>query len=187
MDSRSSGVPSSRLRQRWPYLLVMAIIVVADQITKALVDRFLTLHESVAVVDGLVDLTYVRNRGAAFGLLSDARLPYQSVLLGIVGIAALVAIVVYAVRLPARSWLPQTALALVMGGAVGNLVDRVRHGFVIDFVDVYWGAHHWPAFNVADSAISVGVALLILDMITSPAPRSSRGSGMAEATSAGSE
>ena len=67
-------------------LLVMAIIVVADQITKALVDRFLTLHESVAVVDGLVDLTYVRNRGAAFGLLSDARLPYQSVLLGIVGI-----------------------------------------------------------------------------------------------------
>jgi signal peptidase II len=165
----------------------MAAIVIADQITKALVDHYLTLHKSVAVIDGLIDLTYVRNRGAAFGLLSDARLPHQSILLGIVGIAALVAIVVYAVRLPARSWLPQTALALVMGGAVGNLIDRAWHGYVIDFVDVYWGAHHWPAFNVADSAISVGVALLILDMIASPAPRSSGESSMAEVASGGSE
>ena len=135
---------------------------------KALVDRYMDLHESHAIVEGLARLTYVQNRGAAFGILSDADLPYQSLLFSVVSILALGAIAVYAWKLPVTSRLPRAALALIMGGAVGNLLDRMRLGYVIDYVDVYWGRHHWPAFNVADSAISVGVALLVLDILKNP-------------------
>jgi signal peptidase II len=153
---------------RGPYVWIMAAVVVLDQATKLLVDRVLALHESHQVVDGFLRLTYVRNRGAAFGILSDAELPYQSALFSLLSLAALTAIALYAWRLPAESRLPKTALALIMGGAVGNLVDRMRLGYVIDFVDAYVGPHHWPAFNVADSAISIGVALLIVDMFWHP-------------------
>ena len=155
-------------RGRGLYLWIAAAVVTLDQITKVLVDRFMSLHESWTVVEGLARLTYVRNRGAAFGVLSDADLPYQSVLFSAVSLAALLAIAAYAWRLPTHTMLPQTALALVMGGALGNLLDRARLGYVIDFVDVYWGRYHWPAFNVADASISVGVCLLIVDILRSP-------------------
>jgi signal peptidase II len=153
---------------RSPYLWIVGAIVAFDQVTKALVDDFMTLHESRTIVEGLVRLTYVQNRGAAFGILSEAGLPYQSVMFSVVSLLALLAIALYAWRMPVQSRLPQTALALVMGGAIGNLLDRARLGYVIDYVDVYWGAHHWPAFNVADSAISVGVVLLVLDILRNP-------------------
>ena len=153
---------------RSPYLWIVGAIVAFDQVTKALVDDFMTLHESRTIVEGLVRLTYVQNRGAAFGILSEAGLPYQSVMFSVVSLLALLAIALYAWRMPVQSRLPQTALALVMGGAIGNLLDRARLGYVIDYVDVYWGAHHWPAFNVADSAITVGVVLLVLDILRNP-------------------
>jgi len=154
--------------RRRPYFLLLGAVVAFDQITKWLVDRLMDLHESRVLVEGLVSLTYVRNRGAAFGVFSDAELPHQSILFSLVSIAALCGIAAYAWRLPAASRLPQNALALIMGGALGNLLDRARLGHVVDFVDVFWGSHHWPAFNVADSAITVGVGLLILDMVLSP-------------------
>ena len=150
------------------YVAISALVVVVDQLTKMLVDRFMNLHESRLLVDGILRLTYVQNRGAAFGILSEADLPYQSLLFAVVSLAALGAIAAYAWRLPARSRLPQTALALIMGGALGNLLDRARLGYVIDFVDAYWRMHHWPAFNVADSAISVGVVLLVIDILRQP-------------------
>ena len=150
------------------YLWVAAAVVALDQVAKALVDRYMDLHESHTLVEGLARLTYVQNRGAAFGILSDADLPYQSLLFSLISILALGAIAVYAWKLPITSRLPQMALALIMGGAVGNLIDRMRLGYVIDYVDVYWGRHHWPAFNVADSAISIGVALLVLDILKNP-------------------
>ena len=155
---------------RRPYLMLLLAVVAVDQATKRLVDRVLDLHESRVVVEGLMSLTYVQNRGAAFGVLSDAQLPYQSILFSMISIAALGGIAAYAWRLPAASRLPQTALALIMGGAIGNLLDRARLGHVVDFVDVFWGPHHWPAFNVADSAISVGVALLALKLLVTPPP-----------------
>jgi signal peptidase II len=158
----------SALRPRGIYALLAATIVVADQITKRLVDRMMELHESRPIVDGLLSLTYVRNRGAAFGVLSDADLPYQSALFVVVSLVALVAIGYYALRLPPEHRLAHSALALVLGGATGNLLDRTRLGYVVDFVDVFWKSHHWPAFNVADSAISVGITLLLLDMLLSP-------------------
>jgi signal peptidase II len=153
---------------RTVYLAISALVVVLDQLTKMVVDHFMSLHESWPVVDGVLRLTYVQNRGAAFGILSDADLPYQSLLFAVVSLAALGAIAAYAWRLPARNRLPQTALALIMGGALGNLIDRARLGYVIDFVDAYWNAHHWPAFNVADSAISIGVVLLVIDILRQP-------------------
>jgi signal peptidase II len=110
----------------------------------------------------------VRNRGAAFGLLSDWELPYQSALLSALSVLALFAIALYFLRLPVAARLPRLALALVLGGAVGNLIDRVRLGYVVDFVHAYWRQHQWPDFNVADSAITVGVTLLVLDILRSP-------------------
>lgn len=168
---------------RWPYLALFAGVVLADQLTKLLVERLMQLHESRPLIDGVLSLTYVRNRGAAFGILSDADLPGQPVLLALVGLLALAAILTYATRLPPDSRLPRLALALVVGGAVGNLIDRARLGFVIDFVDVHWRHHHWPAFNVADSAISVGVALLVLDMLRGP--RRADADAMARAATSG--
>jgi signal peptidase II len=153
---------------RSAYLWIAGVIVALDQVTKALVDDFMTLHESRTIVEGLVRLTYVQNRGAAFGILSEAGLPYQSLMFSVVSLLALLAIALYAWRMPVQSRLPQTALAMVMGGAVGNLLDRARLGYVIDYVDMYWGPHHWPAFNVADSAITVGVALLVIDILRNP-------------------
>jgi len=156
------------MRRHLPYLALMAAIVVLDQGTKALVVRSLALHEYVPLVDGLLSLSHVRNRGAAFGLLSDWDVPYQSALLAALGVFALLAITLYFLRLPAAARLPRLALALVLGGAIGNLIDRVRLGFVVDFVHLYWRQHQWPDFNVADSAITVGVTLLVLDILRSP-------------------
>jgi signal peptidase II len=150
------------------YLWISAAVVALDQATKWVVDRFMGLHETREVIDGLVRFTYVRNRGAAFGVLSDADLPYQHFIFAAVSLLALFAIAVYAWRLPTASRVPRLALALIIGGAVGNLIDRLRLGYVVDFVDVYWSTHHWPAFNVADSCISIGVCLLVIDMLRAP-------------------
>lgn len=171
------------MKRRAPYLLLMAGIVVLDQLTKWLVVRSLDLHEYRPIVDGLLSLSHVRNRGAAFGILSDADLPYQALFFSALSLFALVAIAVYAYRLPTEARLPRAALTLVLGGAVGNLIDRLRLGYVVDFIHVYWRHHQWPDFNVADSAITVGVALLILDILRSPHPERARSGGMTEMAS----
>jgi signal peptidase II len=156
------------VKRNAPYLVLMAAIVLLDQWTKALVSRYMELHEYVPIVDGFLSLSHVRNRGAAFGLLADWDVPYQSVVLAVLSCVALGAIAFYFLRLPAAARLPRLALALVLGGAVGNLVDRARLGYVVDFVHVYWRHYQWPDFNVADSAITIGVALLVLDILRSP-------------------
>jgi signal peptidase II len=150
------------------YLLLIAAVVGLDQLTKAVVVRSIGLHDYVPLVDGLLSLSHVRNHGAAFGLLSDWNLPYQSLLLSVLSLAALGAIATYFMRLPTTARLPRLALALVLGGAVGNVIDRLRLGYVVDFVHVYWREYQWPDFNVADSAITIGVALLVIDILSSP-------------------
>lgn len=151
------------------YGLLSVFIVSADQLTKWLVRRSLELHEYREIVSGVLSLSHVRNRGAAFGILADADLPYQSALFVALSLVALGAIALYARKLPETAFLPQVALALILGGAVGNLIDRVTFGYVTDFVHVYWKQYSWPDFNVADSAISTGVCLLLLDMLRAPA------------------
>ena len=145
-------------------LVALAAAVVAlDQVTKALVQALLPLHESVSVVPRLLDFTHVRNTGVAFGLLNTVDIPFKPALMTAIALVALVAIGVFAVRTSPAEPLARLGLALVFGGATGNLIDRVTAGYVIDFVDVYWNGWHFWAFNVADSAITVGACLLILE------------------------
>jgi signal peptidase II len=140
-------------------------ILVADQITKWWVLRSLRLGAPVPVIDGLFSLTLVMNPGLAFGMLGGMPESLRW-LVGLLSIGAVVILAVLAARLlpTGGSW-TRVALGLIFGGATGNLIDRVRFGAVVDFLDVYWRAYHWPAFNVADSAISVGVTILAFRML----------------------
>jgi len=150
--------------RRWTIFSSIAIIgLVVDQLTKQYIDRSMRMFQSIPVIDGLFNITYVRNKGAAFSFLSHAswRLPF---FIAISAVAAVVIVIAFN-RLRDNQRMAQVSLAMIFSGAVGNLIDRVRQGEVIDFLDVYWRTHHWPAFNVADSLICVGVALLALDML----------------------
>ncbi len=142
-----------------------ALVVVLDQATKAIVRRALPLHESVTIVPGLLDFTHVRNTGAAFGFLNAVDFPFKTTVIAIVATVALVGVALYTARLAHDQLLARLGLALIIGGAGGNLIDRLLVGSVVDFVDVYWRSWHFWAFNVADSAITIGVAVMILDMI----------------------
>ena len=146
-------------------LAVAGLIVVADQLTKLLIRRQFELYDSTAVIPNLFSLTRIHNTGAAFGLLDGVDLPFKTALLAVVSVAALAGLVMFAVSLPEIHRLARVGVALVVGGAAGNLIDRLWLGYVVDFVDVYWGGWHFWAFNVADSAISIGMALIILDQI----------------------
>lgn len=145
------------------FTAVTGASLVLDQATKVLVDRTMDIYQSIPVIDGLFSITYLRNRGAAFSFLADFsyRLPFFI----LVSVIALAVIAATFRKLRDDQHLAATSLALIFSGALGNLIDRIRLGEVIDFLDVYWKTHHWPAFNVADSAICVGVALLAVDMI----------------------
>lgn len=140
-------------------------VVVLDQVTKNLVMTRMTLYSSVPVIPGVFHLTLITNTGALFGLFRDFAQPARSLLFTMVPLLAIVLIIVFQYRTSMNDVIAQTGLALILGGAVGNLVDRVRFGYVIDFLDVFIGEHHWPAFNVADSSICVGVSLLFIDLM----------------------
>jgi signal peptidase II len=140
-------------------------IVVIDQITKALVRTRMPVYSSVTICPGFMDLTYVPNTGAAFGLLHTADFPFKTALIVLVATGAMVSVGIYAAGLARHQLFARIGLALIIGGAAGNLIDRVAVGSVVDFVDVYWRSHHFWAFNVADSAISIGVTIMILDML----------------------
>jgi signal peptidase II len=145
------------------FCIVSAVVLVADQLTKLYVDRTMQLYQSVPVVPDLFSITYLRNKGAAFSFLSDAtwRLPFF-ILISLIAIGVILGVFF---RLRPDQRFTALCLSLIFSGALGNLIDRVRLGEVIDFLDVYWQTHHWPAFNVADSAICVGVFLLAIDML----------------------
>lgn len=142
-----------------------AVIIALDQATKALVRAYLPLHESRTVIPGLLDLTHVQNSGAAFGILNAVSFPHKAGVIALVSTLALVSIAAFAAGLSPRQRLARIGLALILGGAAGNLVDRLVAGVVVDFVDVYWRDYHFWAFNVADSAITVGVIGMMLDML----------------------
>lgn len=149
-----------------PELWVVALVIVADQVTKAIVERTIPPHEPpIAVIPGFLNLTHVRNTGAAFGLLNTAEFAGKPWLVMAMAIGALVAIVFYAGRFAGETASTRYGLALVLAGAVGNLLDRARAGYVVDFVDAYWRGWHFWAFNVADAAITVGAGLILIDML----------------------
>ena len=172
--------------------LIAVTVIVLDQATKYWIMQSMRLHESIPVISNLFSFTYIRNPGAAFGLLAGSSNAFRTVFFGVTSLLALALLGTILVRLPDRDRLAQVSIAGIIGGAIGNLIDRVRFGEVIDFLDVYIigptlqfyidryeigslqvgpylvdfsGPHHWPAFNVADSAISVGVVCLIIHFV----------------------
>jgi signal peptidase II len=152
-------------------LLVAGAIVVLDQVTKAVVLERLPPGIRVDLVEGLLTFTLVMNPGLAFGLLGDIPVAWRWVVAAL-SLVALGVLARVAVRvLPTGSRLDAAAIGLILGGAVGNLIDRARFGAVVDFIDVHYRGWHWPAFNVADSAITIGVAMLALRLVVrEPAP-----------------
>ena len=145
--------------------VVMALVVPLDQITKFYISSSMSLHDSFPVIDGLFNITYVRNTGAAFGFLAKASPMIRCTFLIAVTVAVILLIIYYIWKIKAEEKLFVFPLSLILGGAVGNLIDRVHFGYVIDFLDFYIGSYHWPAFNVADSAISIGAIILIFEVL----------------------
>jgi signal peptidase II len=154
--------------KRVHYLIISAVVILLDLWTKWLVVQRIDLHEAVPVIPNFFQLVHVRNTGAAFGIGANASSRIIPLLLNLGAIAVFCVVVVYALRSAVTDRLLQTGLHLILGGAIGNLLDRFRFGYVVDFLDVFTGTHHWPAFNVADSAICIGIALLFLDMRKKP-------------------
>jgi signal peptidase II len=154
--------------KRVHYLILSALVILFDIWTKSLVLARIQLHEAIPVIPNFFQLVHVRNTGAAFGLGANASSKIVPLLLNVGAIAVFCVVVVYALRSSVTDRLLQTGLHLILGGAIGNLLDRFRFGYVVDFLDVYVGRHHWPAFNVADSAICIGIALLFFDMRKKP-------------------
>ncbi len=144
---------------------LIAAIVVLDQIVKYLVDARLAEFQSIVVIPGLLSLTRVHNTGVAYGMLDGVEFPGKTVILALVAAAALAGLALYAAALADDQRLTRLGLSFVIGGAAGNLIDRLRLGYVLDFIDVYRNGWHFWAFNVADAAISAGVVLMILDIL----------------------
>ncbi len=150
------------------YPLVFAVsgaVLVLDQITKFWVHQGMTLYHSVVIIPHFVDITYLRNTGAAFGFLAGDRSALRTVFFTLVSVVAIGCISYLLRSLRPQHKTSLVSLSLILGGALGNLVDRVRMSEVIDFIDLHWYQYHWPAFNVADSAITIGVVLLLFEML----------------------
>ncbi len=152
---------------RW-YLLALFIIVI-DQLTKYWVTQIFVYGETLELLP-VLNLTLVHNMGAAFSFLSDAG-GWQRWFFAIISMVVSTVLVVWLYRLPSRQCLLAMAIALILGGALGNLCDRILLGYVVDFVDAHYQQHHWPAFNVADAAITLGAVLLILESLLAPKQR----------------
>jgi len=157
-------VPNTTALRKLPWLFVSLAVLALDQWTKWLVEVHLPRGVVAEVIPGFLNLVHVRNTGIAFGLFASggAHSSWPLILLACI---ALTAVGLYFRFTPATDRVLLAALTLVAGGAVGNLLDRVMAGSVTDFIDVYLGSHHWPSFNVADSAISIGIALMVLDSL----------------------
>ena len=151
------------MRDRIRVLLIAAAVLVADQITKWMVVAWIPFQSRIEIVDNFLALNHVRNRGAAFGLFADA--PSDLVRVGLIVVSVLAVALIWAYA--REGWhQPRIVLAfgLILGGAVGNLADRLHLRYVVDFIDVHWGQWHWPSFNVADAAITVGAVTLFIAM-----------------------
>jgi len=158
-SQKSGGLFHNKMAITW--LGVSVLIVVLDLWTKNIATHALTLYRPEAVTSWL-NMTLAHNYGAAFSFLSDAGGWQRWLFTGLASVVTVV-LIVWLFRLPPREKVTAAALGLIIGGAVGNLIDRINHGYVVDFIDVYYRDWHWPAFNVADSAITCGVILLLID------------------------
>ena len=165
-QSENQGSAEAQAPQKAPmlkWLLLTGLVIVLDVITKAMASDNLILHETVNIFPGF-NLTLMHNTGAAFSFLAEAA-GWQRWFFSLIAIVVSASIVVWLTRLQkGQAWLA-VGLAMILGGALGNVWDRLSLGYVIDFIDVYIGTAHWPAFNIADSSITVGAVILIYDSV----------------------
>lgn len=148
------------LKNKYILLAIVAgLVVLADQITKVLILKYLPYHHSVTVIAGFFNITHIHNPGGAFGIMADMGETVRTVVFLLASSLAVGLILYFYKKTPPSFTFLAVGFALIFGGAVGNLVDRVRLGIVVDFLDIYIGKYHWPAFNVADSAITVGMVI----------------------------
>jgi signal peptidase II len=155
------------MRNRY-YLLALSVFIL-DHFTKWLVRSRMELHEAIELIPGYARISYVRNSGVAFGLFADIQSVWKPYILASMAVIAVVVILMYSARMPSNRVLLQLALAITLGGILGNFTDRIMHGFVVDFIELHIKeVFHWPTFNVADSAITIGIALLLVDTVKHP-------------------
>jgi signal peptidase II len=150
-------------RKHWVFGISLPLVFALDQATKAWVERTVPLYESIIVVPGLFNITHVKNTGVAFGLFAGHASTLRTLFFGAITLGALMLILLVFRTVKEKRILAPLCLGMIMAGALGNLVDRIRWGFVIDFMDLHWKTYHWPAFNVADSAITVGILLVLME------------------------
>ena len=150
------------------YFLTAIVVLALDRVTKWLVEDRIELHDTLQVIPGFFRLTHVQNRGAAFGLFAESPSEWKVAVLVLFSLVALVVVSALLWRNSHSLTMTGMALSLILGGAVGNLWDRVLYGHVVDFLDFYVSSYHWPAFNVADSAIVVGAVLLVAEILFKP-------------------
>lgn len=142
--------------------IIALVVIITDQITKSIIKADIPLYKSIPVVDGFLNITHIKNTGGAFGILSGM----NSLFFIIASSIALLIVILYLIRLPENNLWLITSLSLISGGAIGNMIDRVRSGEVIDFIDLFYDRFHWPAFNIADSSITIGVFILFINLLT---------------------
>ncbi len=154
----------------WFFVGIVSTVVLLDQATKQVVLRTMDLYESIPVINGLFNLTHIHNPGGAFGFMASGDLRLRNFLFLGVSIFALLMIVFFYKKTPGSYRFLAGSLSMIFGGAVGNIIDRIRLGEVIDFLDLYIGNYHWPAFNVADSAITIGITIFIVHILFKKMP-----------------
>jgi signal peptidase II len=155
---------------RLMYAAIAVLVLAGDQLTKRMVQASIPLGTIVSVVPHFFNLTHTQNSGAAFGLFSDSPSPWKTALLVLVSAALLVTVIGIAWRSRRMQWEAGVGLSLILGGAFSNLLDRIRYGHVVDFLDFYFRSYHWFAFNLADSGIVVGAGFLILQVVFAQEP-----------------
>jgi len=152
-------------KKYWILLIVFLVVIALDQSTKLMIQQTLPLHKTVEIIPGFFNLIHVRNTGGAFGIFGGEKGPLGSVLFVVASLVAVGILVVLFLRVKEHEKTLAFSLALLLSGAIGNLLDRLSYGEVIDFLDFHVSLYHWPAFNVADSAISIGIGLMALELL----------------------
>jgi signal peptidase II len=151
------------------YYLITLLVLVIDHVTKWIVRVNMDLHDAIDILPNYLRLSYVQNSGVAFGLFATIESAWKPYVLAAMAVVAVIVILIYSSRMPLNRTLLQLALAITMGGILGNFTDRIMHGFVVDFIEFHVNeSFHWPTFNVADSAITIGIALLLIDTVKNP-------------------
>lgn len=165
----SINLPRTSFSMKYKFYVLALAVLVLDHATKWLARARLDPERAIEVIPGYLRISYVSNTGIAFGLFRDLDSPWKPHVLAAMAIVAVIVILVYSFRMPSSRLLLQSALAVIMGGILGNFADRVLHGYVVDFIEFHVrDAFHWPTFNVADSAITVGIGLLLIDAVKNP-------------------